>query len=98
MATKKPSKNGKPKLRQKYLPGMKPPSNPKIDRAAETYEDAKSELSRAGNDMKDSELTLRSLMKEAKLDYYKTPSGINVIFSHNEKVQTKRDKKDAVKL
>lgn len=80
------------KKRQKHLPGMKPPSHPRIDRAAEAFEDAKGDLGRAGATMKDTELHLRALMKEHKLEYYRTPNGIAVIHLHTDKVTTKKEK------
>jgi hypothetical protein len=89
MAKKKPIADKK--LRQKHLPGMKPKSNPKLDKWAEHYEDAKADAARAASRKDDCESNLRFEMKKAKLTMYKTPSGITVIYSSKEKVTTKKD-------
>lgn len=102
-ATKtKPSRNGKPKgdkprkPRQQYIEGLEPPSNPKLDRLAERFEDARDAWQALHQPMMDAQDLLHTAMKEAGVNYHKTPSGLQCfVVVGPEKVKVKRKKAEA---
>lgn len=84
---RKPSKRTKPA----FLPGMEPPSCPKIDSAAEHYDEIKRERAALSKQEAEAQDSLISAMKDEGLTGYKTPSGIACTLVAKNKVVTKHE-------
>lgn len=89
-ATKaKPTKNGRPRKKQGHLPGMEPPSIPKIDMLAEDYVFARNDRMEALREEIAKRDLLYAAMKEKNLTSYKNDV-CEVVISATEKVKVKR--------
>jgi hypothetical protein len=85
----------KRKAKQRHLPGLEPPSIPKIDKLADTYVEhrnsrmAKLEEETAAKDL------LWAAMIEAGLKSYETPDGMVVEILSEEKIKVKKKKPES---
>lgn len=78
------------RMKQQFLPKMKPLSNAKIDAAADEFYDAERERKRATAAAKDSGNNLLFEMRQAKVQRYECPDGKVVTLEGSTKVKVSR--------
>lgn len=91
MAKKK--KANPKRLKQKFLPGMKPKSLPSIDTAADLYVEARDERIELSKHEKHCKNDLIFKMGKAGLHAYETPDGLMIRLSDTHEVKVERKKK-----
>ena len=78
------------KPRQKHLPGLKPPSIPALDEAAETYYEVMIERCKLSKDEDAAKDNLIDRMKQHDVERYETPDGLVVTLTSKSNVRAKR--------
>ncbi len=90
---RKPSRNGKAKKKQGYLPGMEPPSIPKIDNLADKYRDIRNERMELTKQEVAAADLLDAAMREHGLTTYEYRDYV-VRINRTEKVSVKKKTTD----
>lgn len=79
-------------MKQTFLPGMTPPSHPKLDVKADDYYGLVRQRQGLQEQENISKAEIIALLKELKLESYETPEGIIVELKEEEKLKTRKKK------